>query len=62
MVGVICLKVTGFGMKVTLCISQKIAASLMEDFGVLRMEDLICSTQCGGGNPKLATCPGTLML
>jgi len=58
-VGVICLRVNGFGMKATLCMSQKIVASSIRDFGVGRMEDLISFTPSGGGNPKPATCPGT---
>lgn len=57
-VGVTCFRVTGFGMKVTLCMSQEIATSLMEDFVVQRMEDMICSIQSGGGSQKIATCPG----
>ena len=62
MVGVISLMGNGFGMRVTLCINQKIAAFWMKVFGVLRMDDVICFTPSGGGSLKVATCPGTRLM
>ena len=45
-------------MRTILCIGPKIADLQMRDFVALRMEDLICFTPSGDGNPKAATCPG----